>query len=56
MRLLYRRCAALDVHKDSISICVRIQVGGQAETELTEEKFLTFTQELERLAEWLKEQ
>lgn len=55
MKLLYRRCAGLDVHKDSISVCVRIQVGGQAETERIEEKFLTFTQELERLAEWLKE-
>ena len=49
MRLLNRRCAGLDVHKDSISVCVRIQVGSQAETELIEEKFLTFTQELERL-------
>jgi transposase len=54
MKLLYRRCAGLDIHKDSISVCIRIRNGGKAEAEIIEERFSTFTQELERLAEWLK--
>lgn len=54
MRLLYRRCAGLDIHKDSISVCIRVRVGGKAEAEIIEERFSTFTQELERLAEWLQ--
>jgi transposase len=55
MRLLYRRCAGLDIHKDSISVCIRTRVNGQAEAEVLEQRFATFTQELERLAAWLKE-
>lgn len=55
MRLLYRRCAGLDIHKDSISVCIRTRVSGQAEAEIVEQRFATFTQELERLAAWLKE-
>jgi transposase len=55
MRLLYRRCAGLDIHKDSVSVCIRTRVSGKAEAEIIEERFLTFTQELERLAAWLKE-
>jgi transposase len=55
MRLLYRRCAGLDIHKDSISVCIRTRHRSQADAEIIEERFLTFTQELERLAAWLKE-
>ena len=55
MRLLYRRCAGLDIHKNSISVCIRTRTAGKAEAEVVEERFSTFTQELERLAEWLKE-
>jgi len=55
MRLLYRRCAGLDIHKDSISACIRMRVHGKPEAEVLEERFSTFTQELERLAAWLKE-
>jgi transposase len=55
MRLLYRRCAGLDIHKDSVSACIRVRVGGQAEAEVFEERFGTFTQQLECLAAWLKE-
>jgi transposase len=55
MRLLYRRCAGLDIHKNSISVCIRMRVRGKAEAEVLEERFATFTQELERLAAWLKQ-
>ena len=34
MKLLYRRCAGMDVHKKSISVCVRRRVrGGHFEVE-----------------------
>jgi hypothetical protein len=49
MRLLYRRCAGLDVHKKSISVCVRIQRSDSKQVEMQEEVFGTFTPELERL-------
>jgi transposase len=57
MKLLYRRCAGLDIHKDSISVCIRKRVSGKPddEPEIVEDRFATFTQELERLAAWLKE-
>ncbi len=54
MRLLYRRCAGLDIHQKSITVCVRMRARGQSEAEVAEEKFGTFTQDLERMATWLK--
>lgn len=54
MRLLYRRCAGLDVHKKSISACIRIRSHRQKVETLTAE-FGTFTEELERLRDWLKQ-
>ena len=54
MKLLYRCCAGMDVHKKSVSVCMRRRVkGGQFEVE--EAIFGTFTQDLERLRQWLKE-
>ena len=47
MRIIYRRCAALDVHEKSISLCARIQRGKQLE--ILEAKFLTFNEDLEKL-------
>lgn len=55
MKLLYRRCAGLDVHKKSVSVCVRIRVRGQKEAEIEEAVFGTFTQDLERLRDWLRQ-
>ena len=54
MSLLYRRCAGLDVHQKSISACIRIRISSrklQTETAV----FGAFTQDLERLAGWLKQ-
>jgi hypothetical protein len=56
MKLLYRRCAGLDVHKKSITACVCIRRNGQSEDEIAEQVFGTFTHDLERLATWLKQQ
>ena len=54
MKLLYRCCAGMDVHKKSVSVCIRRRVpGGHLEVE--EATFGTFTQDLERLRQWLKE-
>ena len=55
MRLLYRCCAGLDVHKKSVSVCVRRRVRGKPEVEIEEAVFGTFTQDLVRLREWLRE-
>ena len=55
MKLLYRRCAGIDVHQKSVSVCVRRRVKGQPNVEREEAVFGTFTQDLERLGQWLKE-
>jgi transposase len=55
MRSLYRRCAGLDVHKKTVSVCVRMRVRGSPRTDIEEAVFGTFTQELEQLARWLKQ-
>lgn len=54
MRILHRRCAGLDVHKKSISACIRIRAHGQ-KLETHTAVFGTVTQELERLRDWLKQ-
>jgi transposase len=54
MKLLYRCCAGLDVHRDTVSACVRRRVRGQAEAAIEEQVFGTFTQDLEQLSTWLK--
>lgn len=54
MKLLYRRCAGMDVHKCSVSVCVRRRArGGHVEVE--EAVFGTFTQQLEQLRDWLRQ-
>jgi len=55
MRLLYRRCAGLDIHKKSISVCIRTRVRGKPDVQMEEAVFGTFTQDLERMADWLKQ-
>jgi transposase len=53
MAVVYRRCAGLDVHRDKIAVCVRIRVNGKYEEH--HEVFGSFTDELKKLARWLKE-
>lgn len=52
MELLYSRCAGLDVHKKSVSACVRSSDGGRTRKETA--VFGTFTSDLEHLREWLE--
>src|SRR5262249_31137061 len=54
MKILYRRCAALDVHKQTVCACIR-EVRAKGEVELKRETFGTFTDDLERLCKWLKQ-
>lgn len=53
MELLHPRCAGLDVHKDSVVACVRIQRGADAAHEV--KTFGTTTQALLDLSDWLSE-
>ena len=53
MELIYQCCAGLDVHKKSVSACIRIQQGKQTQVETG--LFGTFTADLERLRDWLQE-
>ena len=54
MELLHPRCAGLDVHKDSVVACIRIQHGPQAVHQV--ETFGTTTKSLLQLSDWLSEQ
>ena len=52
MEVLVERCAALDVHKDTVMACVRRRgVGRRREQEVRE--FRTWTSTLAELREWL---
>ena len=51
MEVLYRRCAGLDVHKDTVVACVRILQDGKIDREVR--TFKTVTRELLALSEWL---
>jgi transposase len=52
MELLVERCAALDVHKDTLMACVRVP-GGTGGRQQQVRQFPTFTAELGRLRDWL---
>lgn len=55
MRILYRRCAGLDVHKTSVVACVlTVQEVNRVEEEVR--RFGTMTEDLRELAGWLKSQ
>jgi transposase len=53
MEVLYSRCAGLDVHKDTVVACIRVQQGPQAEINVR--TFGTTTKALLELSEWLTE-
>jgi transposase len=53
VELLYGRCAGLDVHKKSVSACIRITDGNRTRKETA--TFRTFTADLERLCKWLED-
>ncbi len=51
MEVLHRRCAGLDVHKESVVACVRLAVGGAVRREVR--TFGTTTRDLLELSAWL---
>jgi transposase len=53
VNLLYPRCAGLDVHKKTVSACLRIRRDNR--TEIKTAVFATFTQDLEELRDWLRQ-
>jgi transposase len=52
--LIYRRCAGMDVHQKLIWVCARIRTAKNTFTTETA-VFATFTQDLEKMARWLRE-
>ena len=52
MEILYPRCAGLDVHQESVAVCV-LTPGPQAEPDKQIQQFGTTTGELRRLRDWL---
>jgi transposase len=54
MALVYRRCAGLDIHRDTVVACVRVRIA-QGKHEEKRETFGTFTGDLKKLAKWLHE-
>ena len=53
MEVMHARCAGLDVHKDSVVACVRVQEGSQVSHGV--QTFGTTTRALLELGEWLSE-
>jgi len=49
----YRRCCGIDVHKNSVTVCVLAPVG-QRHIEVKKRKFRTYTRDLKQLRAWLK--
>ena len=55
MEILYTNCAGLDVHKKTVKVCVlRHTSTGQSHKEFR--TYLTTTEELLQLGDWLTEQ
>ena len=52
MEVLYRCCCGLDVHKKSITACV---LWAEGKKRKEKRRFATFTEDLLKLAEWLRE-
>src|ERR1700694_97992 len=48
----HRRCCGIDVHKNSVTVCVLAPVGGR-HIETKKRKFRTFTRDLKQLRAWL---
>ena len=53
MKVVYPRCAGLDVHKKSVNVCIRDGEGKKVE--IVRALFGTFTEDLERLREFLRQ-
>ena len=55
MEVLYRRCAGLDVHKDTVVACARLVDGDSARASMETKTFGTTTRALLELSDWMAE-
>jgi hypothetical protein len=53
MELIYRRCSGLDVHKESISVCVLLTEEEGPRKQIR--RFGTMTRDLLELGQWLRQ-
>lgn len=53
MKEVYRRCCGMDVHKDTVVVCVLPPVGGEAKA--IRKTYGTFRNDLIRMRVWLKQ-
>lgn len=53
MRIVYRRCCGLDVHKESVTACLLL-IDNDGEFLVEKRRFGTMTRDLRELAAWLK--
>jgi hypothetical protein len=53
MEVIHPRCCGIDVHKESVVACLRLQEGRRVKIEV--QRFGTTTAELLRLTEWLSQ-
>ena len=53
MEVMHARCCGIDIHKESVVACLRLQAGRRVKTEIRQ--FGTTTAELLRLHEWLSQ-
>src|SRR5258708_14418242 len=53
MDVLHSRCCGLDVHKSSISACILLREAGRGQKH--QRRFGAMTQELQEVAEWLRQ-
>ena len=56
MQVLYERCAGIDVHKDQVTVAVRVPGSGPGGRDTKVRKFEAFYGVLQRMARWLASQ
>jgi transposase len=56
VQVLYERCAGIDVHKDQVTVAVRLPGGGPGGREATVRKFAAFYGVLREMTRWLSGQ
>src|SRR5271156_123626 len=53
MEVIHERCAGLDVHKETVVVCLRVRERGQVRREVR--RWATTTAELLKLGDWLRQ-
>src|SRR5215469_11252306 len=53
MEVVYRRCSGIDVHKESISVCVLLMEDGGVKKQIR--RFATMTRDLLEMSLWLQQ-